>query len=893
MYTTKAPTKSPINVPTEFPTKAPTKYPTKAPTRYPSKAPIKYPTGAPTTNPTKAQTKHPTKAPINSPVKVPTNVPSTIPMKSPTKAPKAPNKPTTATKVPTEPPRTMPTAAPTAGSARQPATISASAVAGDVAALGEAGMALGGNVAAIAQEGRLVLLAAGCRLNGIENEEDLPWSLHPTGLRLHAFALPVHSGCVVANLAIVACVALLHAAASRAVGVVADMKARGDKGRYARLYGEGFLRYPSVSMLLMAIAAQGVSYAAGRLLRLSARAGGTLLGASGALVVMLLPPAVLWTGRRCVTEGAVYKLDPETRRGLRYLVLGPGDWISVPRKRKAVERFGVGFRHARPGYYWFPSADLLLTQLMGLVAGMVGMSCAGCAARCVASAVTSGVLAALVVRCRPYARPASHGPTVLAHGLAAVAAVLLAAGYFSADCGTDSSALPGHEAAVALIIAAVLLLIVVGLLDLTYALWGLMEKRRGKLKVAVNSYLVDTIGTGPSGADATGAVPSGELLSGFRGTGWDISDDVWAGSFASVAGGSGALPFREFLAHEYFFWDAASGAAPRAGGPAVIITAEPGGASPPLEVRDTTKGKGGVAAPLESSVETLESATPLLRECAGDPPRRGPPSSVAQPGAAGVDREGFAAVQTAAQQLPRSPFIRRELQRMQDAQPSTSRPAAAGRAAGGAAGAMPVQGPAAGDLLRDPVAAPPLPLVPSVRPSCTFPPSGMVEYASATRTQPRSRTDVGLAVVPITPRLPAPALGMALLLGRTVLLPPSPRRAVSTRHNRPALRARSVISSVPDCARLDSGPTSPHTPTHAVPSRRRRRQGGNAAPSRPCSGRGRPWAGDSSLNTMTVVEEPTELCGIIVTVTPMTVTGMPQSPRQRNDGCGKCLSGKI
>eukprot|EP01062_Namystynia_karyoxenos_P069429 TRINITY_DN6492_c0_g1_i1.p1 TRINITY_DN6492_c0_g1~~TRINITY_DN6492_c0_g1_i1.p1 ORF type:complete len:1015 (+),score=97.60 TRINITY_DN6492_c0_g1_i1:68-3046(+) len=556
------PSGSPTTAPTTAPTWSPTADPSRSPTAAPSASPTWSPTADPSTVPTRAPIAGPSWSPSSRPSPAPSAAPSAVPSSVPTTAPSttlpsaaplttaptgAPSTtgPSAGPSLPPAPrPSLPPSEAPSASPTPAPSLGKAAGVAQGAAEAGAASAVLAVSAPAAAQGGRVVILTSGCTM---KEAADLPWSLHPTQLAIEGFTRPMHAGCVVANLCIVAAAAGLHFLAT--VVVQRAMRKRRSEAR-------GMLRFPTVPVLVLAVLSQGSTFAGAGMIRHASAIMDVSMGIIALVVGAWLPVTVLHAGRRSQRR-AVYKLDPGARSGCKRLWLGSGEWLSLPNEKKVntfrVERWGIAFRAALPYKHGVLALDIALTQAVAFSAGLGGGSCQACGHMRIGDTVAALALAAVVLRQRPYSLPWRIPVTVAAQLLIATGAFILALGFLSSSCG-------GNDAVAAVFIAAggLFTLVIVGL-DASAALRGVQLNRRDQLTAALDRFTaIDK--------DGIGALSPEELRTGLRQIyGMDFAEDEFEKLFSQVdEDGSGEVDLHEFLANEHLFWDAGRSGAPGA-----------------------------------------------------------------------------------------------------------------------------------------------------------------------------------------------------------------------------------------------------------------------------------------------------------------------------------------
>eukprot|EP00756_Hemistasia_phaeocysticola_P006079 Hpha_TRINITY_DN13666_c0_g1::TRINITY_DN13666_c0_g1_i2::g.122705::m.122705 len=577
---TVSPTKSPSLVPTAPPL-IPTTHPSSPPMSSPTKSPSLVPTTPPLIptpypiSPTQRPSKHPTLIPTTPPIFSPTKGPSEGPMEpsaQPTQPPTVnPLQPSSPPNVPpSEPPSTDPTLEPTRGPAPDPTTppisptvsperSSASAplvpttspsgaptplpprpaekalaVAGGFGDAGGIAALVAASGPAAAQAGRLTVLLTGCLAL-----DELPVTLHPTGLRLEGFSHPSSVGCVAANLAITFSCCALHYLVALSVRIVKKTPIR---------EAQGLVRFPSVSVTVAVFLTQGSTYAGSRLLTHGNRPGDWLVGALAMLVSVTLCFLAWWHGRKSQLR-SVYKLDPAMKdcRCLRYW-LGDGEWISFPAYRHQVERWSVVFRSALPKKNMVIAMDITFGQLASVIGGLGGLSCATCGVLRLADFCIGVTFAGYIVCHQPFVRRMKQYAIVPAQLLLAAGALFFAVGYFSSECG-KSVELLGHGIAANLLAAAGMLLSCAAALDLSASLRAKLMKR--------NLLLQGLLKKLAALRDRKGRIQKERLRNGMSVLGRRVDSDEFERIFAKIdTDGNGAVDFRDFLSSEYLFQNA-------------------------------------------------------------------------------------------------------------------------------------------------------------------------------------------------------------------------------------------------------------------------------------------------------------------------------------------------
>eukprot|EP01062_Namystynia_karyoxenos_P069431 TRINITY_DN6492_c0_g1_i3.p1 TRINITY_DN6492_c0_g1~~TRINITY_DN6492_c0_g1_i3.p1 ORF type:complete len:991 (+),score=100.46 TRINITY_DN6492_c0_g1_i3:68-2974(+) len=553
------PSGSPTTAPTTAPTWSPTADPSRSPTAAPSASPTWSPTADPSTVPTRAPIAGPSWSPSSRPSPAPSAAPSAVPSSVPTAAPST-TLPSAAplTTAPTGAPSTTgPSAGPSLPPAPRPSlppSEVSSASPTPAPSLGKAaGVAPGAAEAAAfalltlsapvaAQSGRVVILTSDCTM---KEAADPPWPLHPTQLAIEGFTRPMHAGCVVANLCIVAAAAGLHFLAT--VVVQRAMRKRRSEAR-------GMLRFPTVPVLVLAVLSQGSTFAGAGMIRHASAIMDVSMGIIALVVGAWLPVTVLAAGRRSQRQ-AVYKLDPGARSGCKRLWLGSGEWLSLPNEKKVntfrVERWGIAFRAALPYKHWVLALDIWLSQAVAFSAGLGGGSCQACGHMRIGDTVAALALAAVVLRQRPYSLPWRIPVTVAAQLLIATGAFILALGFLSSSCG-------GNDAVAAVFIdAGGLFTFIIVSLEATAALRGIQLSRRDLLTAALERF---------TAIDEDGIVSPEELRTGLRQVyGMEFAEDEFERLFSLFdEDGSGLVDLHDFLANEHLFWDAGRSGAPGA-----------------------------------------------------------------------------------------------------------------------------------------------------------------------------------------------------------------------------------------------------------------------------------------------------------------------------------------
>eukprot|EP01065_Artemidia_motanka_P038032 TRINITY_DN4691_c0_g1_i1.p1 TRINITY_DN4691_c0_g1~~TRINITY_DN4691_c0_g1_i1.p1 ORF type:complete len:628 (+),score=91.44 TRINITY_DN4691_c0_g1_i1:636-2519(+) len=361
----------------------------------------------------------------------------------------------------------MPLSAPTI-SPSGAETVVAAVAEGTIEATNTAAL-LAANPVAAAQAGRLMILLEGCSGAPVDS---LPMALHPTGLRIDGFALPVHAGCVVANAGIVVAVCLLQLLASR----VAATKLAG-----GILHGEGLVRYPSGTFICAIVLSQGATLSGARLVRHGENAMDAVLGIAAAVAGVVVVAWMRSGGNRSQTR-AVYKLDPKTRGGCEWAWVGPGEWLSLTEYR--VERWTMAFRAALPRHSDVLSLDVLLTQVAAFNAGIGGGSCRVCAFQRLVDVALALVMVGVVWKRKPYSRPLRLPMTLSAQLLLGFGALVLAVGFMRADCDG-----PPPAAAAPALAGGGMIMLLAAALDASSVVRVLWTGRSNRLKSAKDAVM--------------------------------------------------------------------------------------------------------------------------------------------------------------------------------------------------------------------------------------------------------------------------------------------------------------------------------------------------------------------------------------------------------------------
>eukprot|EP01062_Namystynia_karyoxenos_P013905 TRINITY_DN1499_c0_g1_i2.p1 TRINITY_DN1499_c0_g1~~TRINITY_DN1499_c0_g1_i2.p1 ORF type:complete len:1787 (+),score=222.01 TRINITY_DN1499_c0_g1_i2:70-5430(+) len=522
------PSWSPSPLPTVTPSGAPSPGPSVSPTLAPTTRPSTPPSQGPTVPPSTAPTVSPSVSPTtSSPSVTPTaSAPSVSPTDSPTTPPSI-----QPSQAPTAPPQPAPTVSPTA------AVDGADAVAGTTAAIGAGVSVATVNAAAVAQAGRLVLLASGCTAGDI-SQEDVPFAMHPTQLRISGVPLPQHTGCVLMTAVFVVVISGLQCG-----GAVLLSRIK----KITLSTAQGALRCPTGSVIIAVLTMQGAAFCGARMIKLSSGDAASVgLGAVAVLGALLLPTVVLRFGS-LGSRDAVFKLD-RTTQGLAKWWLGAGEWLSLD-DSWAVERFGGSFRAALPELHAVLAVDVLVSVGAMLSAGFGGGSCGACAVGRIADVALCLVFVTWLVLKRPYVRPVHLPLTVAGQVLLAAGAALLAVGFLSPECeqGTTGK-LPGHAVAGILLTISGVFAMILAVLNAGAALRVMQLKRRPQLLEAVNRF---------RSADKSGEGLTAAQLHSLLEEQWQrtIGEEELQQIFKEVdTDCSGVICLKEFLASEKLFW---------------------------------------------------------------------------------------------------------------------------------------------------------------------------------------------------------------------------------------------------------------------------------------------------------------------------------------------------
>eukprot|EP00756_Hemistasia_phaeocysticola_P028792 Hpha_TRINITY_DN16193_c1_g7::TRINITY_DN16193_c1_g7_i4::g.3707::m.3707 len=231
----------------------------------------------------------------------------------------------------------------------------------------------------------------------LEGKDELPFMLHPTGLSLPGFALPVAAGCCVGNLLLVSGVFLLHFLATVAWGMY--------RPRWSRFECQGMLKFPGAPMVAAVLLTTGSTLAGARLMRGARGAQDVALGI-GSIGLGLGVVYVAYVRGKDSQDHSVFKLDRKTMQSrCNSFWLGNGEWLSLPIVRQQVERWGTIFRSALPGESGVIAFDFFLGQLASLGAGLVQGSCGACGAQRLVDACFAAAFFSFLLYKPRFARP--------------------------------------------------------------------------------------------------------------------------------------------------------------------------------------------------------------------------------------------------------------------------------------------------------------------------------------------------------------------------------------------------------------------------------------------------------------------------------------------------------
>ena len=392
----------------------------------PTQAPA---TTAPATNPPA------TNAPATNPpsTKPPaTTVPATFaPSTSAplTAAPRTVSPPTrTPTALPTRVPLTLPPATeePPVLLPEPVATTAPSPLTSGKAIPGEAGTVLAGmSAVSAASAGRLALLsgAGDCDKQREDDDEYLPWTLHPTRL---VVLDSMWIGAVVGNSVICFGFALLAWLVLVAAQFIVPCLAEDVR---LTLDTQGLLRLPSSIIFVFRILYQGSSLASLRMMVSPHHWYYLIIGLSGAIACTVVPIIVFFSVWHAVPHFARYREDEGEISWFKCFMLGRGEWVSTKRKRHFVQRYSTILRGYKERYAWWSIVDFSSMFLLSIANASVPTALSHCCAFRVATCVILLLLCAATLACDPYHRPRDRIFMPLILLTQAISGVFVAAGF--------------------------------------------------------------------------------------------------------------------------------------------------------------------------------------------------------------------------------------------------------------------------------------------------------------------------------------------------------------------------------------------------------------------------------------------------------------------------------
>eukprot|EP00756_Hemistasia_phaeocysticola_P022537 Hpha_TRINITY_DN15841_c2_g1::TRINITY_DN15841_c2_g1_i2::g.191062::m.191062 len=564
---TKTPTISPSSFPTWRPTVTPTRFPTAStpqpsahPTQEPTVSPSLIPTPSPTTSlPTatpSVTTSSPTTGPSNITGSPTLNPETTKPTSHPTYSPKA-----DLGKFGSETPSGGPTGIPTDSPSATPPKTSAEATTETAGEIGGAGMVVSAaalGAAGAAQGARLAMAASDCSTFLVDS---VPWIMHPTQVNLGGFSKPAHAGCVVMNMVLFGGMGLLHKAGTYIVlSLMRQCPAIDPTGGHARMFdAEGLIAFPSGTLAIGVLLAQGTTVCGARMMRDAAGAGDAIIGLLGGMFGAALAVAITHIGRGAITNGAVYKRDREYMACIRDYVLGDGEWVSW---RKAhSERWGVAFRAALPTHLWILAFDVWISFGIGLAYGFAGSSCTSCGVIRIIDFTGCVALLAAIGKRNPYVHPARRYGTIIAQVLIGLGAILLAFNYFDSELCESGRTMTGGRADVAgvLILSGGILVTVTILLDGLISFYASVGGRRKRLRDALQRFK-------DLDKDGSGTLDIDEVRQGIQKIyGVSVSPERLSKLFNEISKGDEEITIHQFIDGEWKFWALVDDGVPSSG----------------------------------------------------------------------------------------------------------------------------------------------------------------------------------------------------------------------------------------------------------------------------------------------------------------------------------------
>ncbi|KAJ9444366.1 hypothetical protein DIPPA_17572 [Diplonema papillatum] len=310
-------------------------------------------------------------------------------------------------------------------------------------------------------------MSMNCQVTGDRN---FPRVLHPLQMRLagsHAF------GAVVGNLALAAGFTLSYYLLAVVAGLA--MKRALQDGAPEDVLG--MFRFPSTPLLLCRFLYQGTALGTMLLLFYPISPLSTVAGSFGAIACVGIPVWIF----KMLTDGvkgqkALYIIEQPSRSRFQTWLIGPGEWVSARRDVLWVFRYSSVLNSYRKGAAWWVVVDFASSLVLASMAALETEDNVSCGH--VKGFTVLALIIMLVALCivGPYARSRDNYADALLLFLQVTEEI-----FFSAHLYAPNATWCATVASIALL-AAVILLVSRGLIDIAAVIFVTATKRREKLQ---------------------------------------------------------------------------------------------------------------------------------------------------------------------------------------------------------------------------------------------------------------------------------------------------------------------------------------------------------------------------------------------------------------------------
>eukprot|EP01060_Flectonema_neradi_P039065 TRINITY_DN8458_c1_g1_i2.p1 TRINITY_DN8458_c1_g1~~TRINITY_DN8458_c1_g1_i2.p1 ORF type:complete len:970 (+),score=161.82 TRINITY_DN8458_c1_g1_i2:42-2951(+) len=507
---TAPPTLVPTVVPTTPPTLVPTAVPTITPTDIPTAVPTLVPTLIPTLIPTLSPTVEPTVVPTATtpPTSTPTVIPTAVPMSNQTDNP-SPSPTNSSSIAPTQAPTDIPTPSPTLDPVTSQPGVPVTPLPTDTlepvdppeevdlviekseetsnAITGVAGVAALATPVAAAAAAHASMVALMMDGKCSDEPKRLPVALHP----IKALGWDTIDGsedisAIIGNMTICAGVSLICFLLLLLLTCLSPLMPPALKVKNL-LEAQGLLRFPSTGLFVLLFLYQGSVFSSMRLIGYADKATHRVVGFIATLVLLVTPHLVAYTIKTSVPTAAFYKVVDSMPNKWMCIsgkiiraTIGSGEWVSVRRSNRFVQRYQTMLRSFKQDYSWFIYFDFMSMVLLAGATIPRTPTWNDCGHVKLFSAVVNLLMLASKIAYKPYARYRDNVLEIPRFGIQAAALFVMALAFYSGNPGHWGFSMAGP-----LFIIAIALLLLKVLLDIITELYIFCTNRRDHLQEQV------------------------------------------------------------------------------------------------------------------------------------------------------------------------------------------------------------------------------------------------------------------------------------------------------------------------------------------------------------------------------------------------------------------------